>query len=303
MAETIAVIILTFNEELHIARAIASVKSFATTIHVVDSNSTDRTIEIARSLGAETRTHPFINQADQFQWAVETLPAGADWVLRLDADEVIEPDLAAEIAARLRTLPADVTGVNFDRKHIFMGRWIRHGGRYPLTLLRLYRSGKAHIEPRWMDEHIVLDEGLAITFAGGFRDENLNDRAWFIAKHRAYATREAVAVTGERHGLFPSRPTGRVGSEQLSRKRSLKSIYNRLPYPIASTLYFLLRYFVQLGFLDGWAGLNYHFLQGYWYRWIAGAKTAELEAAIADCPDNPSRIARLRELTGLKLEG
>ena len=79
--------------------------------------------------------------------------------MRLDADEIIEADLAEEIISKLPTLPADVTGINLNRKTIFQGRFIRWGGRYPLTLLRIWRRGKARIEGRWMDEHMYLTEG------------------------------------------------------------------------------------------------------------------------------------------------
>lgn len=80
-------------------------------------------------------------------------------MLRLDADEIIEPDLAREIGEKLPRLPAEVVGVNLKRKHIFMDRWVRHGGRYPLVMLRLWRHGKGRVEDRWMDEHVVVWAG------------------------------------------------------------------------------------------------------------------------------------------------
>ena len=114
---------------------------------LVDSGAqfTDGTTDIAKRLGAEIHTHPFVNQAKQFQWALDTLTIRGDWVLRLDADEIIEPDLAREIADQLPLLPAEVVGVNLKRKHIFMDRWVRHGGRYPLVMLRLWRHGHGRI--------------------------------------------------------------------------------------------------------------------------------------------------------------
>ena len=114
--------------------------------------------------------------------------------MRLDADEVIEPDLADEIRNRLPTLDRGVAGVNLKRKHIFMGRWVRHGGRFPLVLLRIWRNGQGRVEQRWMDEHIVVWNGSSVTFAGGFADHNLNNLTFFTDKHNAYATREAIDV-------------------------------------------------------------------------------------------------------------
>ncbi len=135
----ITAVILTYNEALHLERAIRSIQAFADQILVVDSGSSDGTAEIAQRLGAEVHTHAFVNQARQFQWALDTLDIHGEWVLRLDADEIIEPDLAREISEKLPQLPAEVVGVNLKRKHIFMDRWVRHGGRYPLVMLRLWR--------------------------------------------------------------------------------------------------------------------------------------------------------------------
>jgi len=301
--KSLAVIILTYNEEPHLSRALASLAGIASEVFVVDSYSTDRTLEIARTHGAVVLQNAFQNQAQQFQWGLDNAPITADWLMRLDADEVIEPDLAAEIAAKLPTLPADVTGVNLKRKHVFMGRWIRHGGRYPLVLLRIWRRGKARIEQRWMDEHMLLTEGRAVTFDGGFADENLNDLTFFTDKHNKYATREAVDVINQRRGLFARdvAVTAENTSGHAGMTRFLKEkLYNRLPFELSATLYFLLRYIVQLGFLDGREGAIYHFLQGFWYRFLVGAKVVELERALGDL-QGAAALARLTELTGLKL--
>jgi len=301
----VTVIILTFNEEMHIARAVASVAPFASQVLVVDSMSTDRTAEIARSHGAKVLFHAFENQAKQFQWALENGGAATEWILRLDADEVIEPGLCAEILERLPSLPESVTGVNLKRKHIFMGAWIRYGGRYPLLMMRLFRRGKARIEDRWMDEHIAVTEGVTVTFDGCFADHNLNNLDYFIDKHNKYATREAVEVLNDRYGLFTREDviTLHGSSHQAFFKRLLKErVYNRLSYPLSSLFYFVWRYFVQLGFLDGRSGLVYHFLQGYWYRFLVGAKVEELDAAIAGLDDRDEIRAELGRLTGLRLD-
>ncbi len=300
----ITAIILTHNESLHIERAIRSIQGFANQICVVDSGSTDDTTDIARALGAEIHTHPFVNQARQFQWALDTLDIHGEWVLRLDADEIIEPDLAREITEELPRLPADVVGVNLKRKHIFMDRWVRHGGRYPLVMLRLWRRGNGRIEDRWMDEHMVVWGGRTVTFQGGFADHNLNDLTYFIDKHNKYATREAIEVLNQRLGLFARDEAlnARSASFQASFKRWAKErLYNRLPFPVSATLYFLWRYIFQLGFLDGRSGLVYHFLQGYWYRLLVGAKVVELGWAVGHLSDPADICAELSRLTGHKL--
>jgi glycosyltransferase involved in cell wall biosynthesis len=300
----LAVVILTHNESLHLARALKHIAPIAKEVFIVDSYSTDDTVTIAESHGCRLLQNRFINYAKQFQWALDNAPITADWVMRLDADEIIEPDLAAEIAAKLPGLPADVTGVNLKRKTIFLGRWIKHGGRFPLTLLRIWRNGKARIEDRWMDEHMLLTEGRSVTFDGGFADHNLNNLTFFIDKHNKYAAREAIDVINRRLGLFPRGQNldDQATSGQAARKRLLKErFYNRVPFEIAALGYFLYRYIFRLGFLDGREGFAYHFLQGYWYRYLVGAKVFELERAVSQLTDRATIKAELSRLTGLEL--
>lgn len=301
----LAVIILTYNEERHIARALASVAEIATEVFVIDSFSTDRTVELARAQGVTVLQNKFVNYAKQFQWGLDNAPVTAAWIMRLDADEVVEPDLAARIHDELPRLPDDVAGINLKRKHIFLGRWIRHGGRYPLLLLRIWRRGHARIEDRWMDEHMILWGGRAVTFDGGFADHNLNDLSFFTEKHNKYATREAIDIINQRHRLF-RRDVDLVkeeGSRQAAIKRWIKEkLYNRVPYQLSAPSYFLFRMIFQLGFLDGKEGVVYHALQGLWYRFLVGAKVDELEAAIAGIDDPVQICTELRRLTGLAIE-
>jgi len=296
---SLAVVILTHNERLHIARALAQLEPLDAQVFVVDSGSTDGTPQIAAAHGATVLAHPWVNYAQQFQWALDNAPITADWVMRLDADEVIEADLAAEILRELPRLPADVMGINLKRKHVFMGRWIRHGGRYPLVLLRLWRRGKARIEQRWMDEHMLLLEGRTATFEGGFADVNLNDIGFFTDKHNRYATREAIDVLNQRLALFDRDDHLAAGADgQASLTRRLKEgLYNRIPFEISATAYFLLRYILQLGFLDGREGAIYHGLQGFWYRFLVGAKTVEFERAIRGL-SRQAALERLSQITG-----
>lgn len=298
----LTVIILTFNEERHIERCLDSIAGLGRVI-VVDSYSTDRTIELARARGAEILQHPFSSQAQQFQWALDHAQITTPWVMRLDADEVIEADLKREIEAKLPTLPPDVVGVNLKRKHIFLDRWIRHGGRYPLLLLRIWRAGHGRVEDRWMDEHMIVWGGATVTFEGGFADHNLNDLTYFTDKHNKYATREAIEVLTQKYDLLAKAPdTAEGASKQAAFKRLLKEkIYNHMPFWMGPSAYFLYRYFIKLGFLDGREGLIYHFLQGGWYRFLVGAKVFEFDRELAGCGSREDRLARLEQLTGYVL--
>jgi glycosyltransferase involved in cell wall biosynthesis len=300
----IAVIILTYNESIHLSRALEHIRGFAREIFVIDSFSTDSTVELAKAVGAKVLQNPFQYQAQQFNWALTHAPITSDWVMRLDADEIIEADLAEEIVMKLPALPLEVTGVNLNRKTIFQGRFIRYGGRYPLTLLRIWRRGKARIEDRWMDEHIYLTEGRTVTLKGGFADHNLNDLTSFTAKHNGYASREALDVLNQRLHLFSRQVelTQEPTSKQAKIKRFFKEmVYNRLPFEIAAFLYFLFRYVVQLGFLDGREGLIYHFLQGFCYRFLVGAKLRELDQAARQATTEEERRSAIERLSHQRL--
>ncbi|MBP2550521.1 glycosyltransferase involved in cell wall biosynthesis [Neorhizobium galegae] len=300
---SLSVVILTYNEERHIARAIGSVKPFASNIVVIDSFSTDQTVEIARALGATVLQNRFVNQAKQFQWGMDNAIIESDWVMRLDADEVIEPELAKEISERIPALGPDVAGINLKRKHVFLGKWIRHGGRYPLILTRIWRKGQGRVEDRWMDEHIVVWGGETITFDAPFVDDNLNDLSFFTEKHNKYASREAVEVLGRRYGLLEDKT---LKDDRLSRQAFVKrfvkeKIYDRMPFSVSALGYFVMRYVFQLGFLDGREGLIYHFLQGYWYRFLVGSKILEFERSISGMDTSEQKRDELSRISGCRL--
>ena len=298
----LTLIVLTYNEEIHIERCIRSVSDLDLRVVVVDSMSNDKTRVLAESLGAEVFENPFVNQAQQFQWAMDHCKVDTEWVLRLDADETIDKEMVASLRDFIVNDGYDNNGAIFHRKHIFLGKWIKYGGRFPLPMLRLFRNGCAHIEQRWMDEHIVLDSGTSVVLKGGFEDNNLNDVGWFIEKHNKYATREMVDVMLKR--LYPaevSEISNRNGFG-IKVKRVLKeNLYNNLPYFIRPSLYFIYRYFFQLGFLDGSRGFAYHFMQGFWYRALVDLKCVEVERIWASCKDDDAKLTELERYSGYTL--
>ncbi len=301
----VAVIILTLNEAIHLRRAIEHITPFAKEIFVIDSGSTDGTVELARSLGAHVMYHPFQSPARQFQWALDNAPITAEWVMKHDADEVVEPKLAQEIVQRLPTLPPEITGVNLKCKTIFQGKFIRYGGRYPLTLLRIWRRGKARMEDRWTDEHIYLTEGRIATFRGTFANHDLRDLTFFIEKHNRYSSREALEVLNERLQVFGPgvKLTSVATSHQAKIKRFIKQrIFRKIPYEISAFAYFFFRYVIQLGFLDGREGLAYHVIQGYWQQFVIGAKARELEAAVRKTATPEEMRDTIMQLTRLPLD-
>lgn len=280
---SITAIILTFDEELHIERCLENVLEIAERVVVVDSYSHDRTVEIARRLGAEVLQRPFKHQADQFQWALDTLDITSQWVLRLDADEYLELALLAEMQRRLPALPADVAGVRLKRKLIFRNQWIRRGGYYPTVLLRLWRTGTAEVQQLWMDEHVMLKSGKTIVFDGDFCDHNLRDITWWTEKHNRYATRKMADFIAIEHGLVRPGSAGAVRADDGRRaKRFLQdTLFRRSPLYLRSVLYFFYRYILRLGFLDGRRAFVWHALQGFWYFMLIDAKVEEARTFIA----------------------
>lgn len=297
----LSVIILTYNEEIHIRRCLENVLPFAKKVFVVDCFSTDKTKEIALRLGAEVVEHAWPgNQAEQFNWALDNLPISTEWVLRLDADEYLLPELVEELREKLPTLPEDVTGIIFNRRHIFMGKWMRRG-IYPVKLLRVFRHGKGMCEQRLMDEHIQLTEGRAVEFAHDFCDHNLNNLSWFCHKHVNYAIREAVDLLDIELDLTGAAETDseKEISPQALAKRMKKHQYAKQPLFWRSFAYFCYRYFLKGACLDGKVGFIWTFLQGWWYRTLVDAKVFEIKR---QCGNDKEKIkALLRREYGIRL--
>ena len=306
--EDLTVIILTHNEQLHLARCLRSLTAITSNIYIVDSFSDDKTMEIAKSFGATVFQREWKNYSDQFQWGLDNCPIETDWVMRMDADEYIEPDLIAELPKVLAAANAEISGFYIRRKYFFLGQWVKHGAVYPLNLLRVWRTGKGRIESRWMDEHIVLDDGgQTEMLSGHIVDDNLNNTKWWTDKHNKYADREMVDILGRKYNLFAADQTLEVddSSSQAKIKRLVKEkLYNRIPLFVRPLLYFLYRYFIRLGFLDGKKGFAFHFFQGYWYRSLVDLRVLEAEKLFADkqCDTNEKKLEALAELTGLELK-
>ena len=300
MKQDISVIILTYNEELHIERCIKSLLPVVKEIFIIDSFSTDKTVQIAENLGAKVYQNPWINYALQFQWGLDNCPIETEWVMRMDSDEYILPELQDEISSKMQNIQEDTSGIYIKRRVYFKDKWIKHGSYYPTWLLRIWRYKDGHIEQRWMDEHIKLTKGKTIQFNNDLVDDNLNDLTWWTTKHNNYATREAVDILNIIHEFINyDEVNSNFFGTQEERKRFLKKKYANLPLFTRPFIYFLWRYFIKLGFLDGKQGLIWHFLQGFWYRFLVDAKIYEIEKKSKDL--NLSLKDTLKEKYGFKL--
>ncbi len=269
----LSVVILTRDEEANIGKCLESLRPLAPDVYVVDSGSRDRTVEIARSHGARVVEHAWTNYADQFNWALDHLRIETTWIMRMDADETLTTELVDALGGLLASLPADVMGVYVRRRVYFMGRWIRHGGYYPTWLLRVFRNGHGRCEARWMDEHIVVSEGRTVRVEADIVDDNRKDLTFWTDKHNHYANREVLDIVGRTgRGTGSSRP---LHGQARLRRWAKERLYARMPLFVRPCLYFVYRYFLRLGFLDGREGLVFHFLQGFWYRFLVDAKLFE----------------------------
>lgn len=296
----LTVIILAFNEERHIARALTSVREFAQRIVVVDCGSTDDTCKIAKNFDAEVLENPWVNYATQFNWALDQIKDRGGWVLRLDADEIVTPELAMEIKQQIDKLDDDVEGVVVSRRMTFLQRPIRHGGVFPIRVLRLFRNGMGHCENRWMDEHIKVD-GRTVDFQGEIIDDNLNSLTWWTEKHNSYASREVVDLLNLEYRFMPHETVAQLsGGHQAGVKRWLKeNVYARLPGGIRAAVYFFYRYVIRLGFLDGWEGAAFHALQGFWYRFLVDAKRYEVDKFMKE--HDVDAVTAIDKVLGIKV--
>jgi glycosyltransferase involved in cell wall biosynthesis len=273
----ITLILISYNEEIHMERCLSRIAPWMARVVVIDSFSTDATAAIAEKHGAEVIKHPFKNHADQFRFGLQAAAPTTDWVMRIDCDEYFEESAFEALAQLLPTLPEDVTGVNVRRKLIFREQWIRHGRYYPVILLRLWRNGAAEMEQRWMDEHMVLTHGRAVLLEGGdLVDHNLAGLDAWTAKHNRYATLAMVDAINREHPLFQEDKRMEATEGAARRNRFLKnSVYGRAPLYLRALLLFLYRYIFRLGFLDGRIGFCFHVLHGFWVFMLIDAKIDE----------------------------
>lgn len=286
----LTVVILTKDEKKHIARCLECVRKFASEIYVIDCFSTDGTQEIARCFGAKVVEHEWPgNQAEQFNWALNNLSIQTEWIMRIDADEYLMPELIDELQLKLPLIGDDINGIVFNRRHIFLEKWMK-GGIYPVKMLRTFRRGHAVCEQRLMDEHIVLKDGKTIDFENDFCDHNLNNISWFCKKHVDYAIREAAEMLDLEYGLSHSKDSDGELSPQALAKRKKKHSYAKKPLFWRAAAYFLYRYLLKGGWKDGKEGFIFTFIQGLWYRTLVDANIFEIKKKSGNNPEKIKEI-------------
>ena len=269
---SITVVILTFNESLHLQRCIDSIRPLTHDIVVVDSLSTDDTVEIAKKNGVTILEKAWENNhSTQFNWALEQLPTEKQWIFRIDADEVLTSALVEEIKGAMLNVAPDVNGFSCRRHLVFQGHLLRFGGMSNNRVLRLFRFGFGYSEARWMDEHIAVT-GKVEPLSSAIIDDNLNSLSWWITKHNNYASRAAVDALVRQRALVEYSSDHAITWSM----RMKEWIYGLLPAGLRGITFFIYRYIFRLGFLDGSTGYTFYFLQTWWYRNLIDAKVAEV---------------------------
>ncbi len=279
----LTVLITTRDEETNLPRTLAAIAGWADQVCVIDSESSDATVEIARRHGAEVtslayehgRIIPWI-----FQWGLDNLPLRNEWVLLLEADQLVTPELRGEIAAVLaRGDEVREAGFYLRRRQIFRGKPIRFGGYGGKRMLKLFRRGQGELDPVEQDTRVYV-RGAVGNLRGALEEHNRKEDEilFYLGKHLRYA--EAFAREEHRRrseGLefkIAGRPLGTPDERIVWQKR----LWYRLPLFARPFLYFVYRYVVLLGFLDGRNGFLFHFLQAFWFRLVVDVRLAELRA-------------------------
>ena len=284
LRQQLAVVILTYNEELNLPACLDSLDGLDCEVIVVDSGSTDRTVSIARERGARVLSHPFESHVKQWHWSLENVPSQAPWLFGLDADQRLTPDLREELVNLFSDGEARLEGIDgfyVKRRQVFRGHWIRHGGYYPKYLLKLFRSRAVYLDDKDLMDHHFYVLGRVAKLRSDLVEANLKEDeiGFWIDKHNRYAVLHAreeliKRTAGARRPIQPS-----LIGDPDQRTLFLKLVWYRLPLYVRPLLYFVYRYLFRLGFLDGKQGFIFHVLQGFWYRLLVDINIDQMRGA------------------------
>jgi len=263
MSKQLSIVILTFNEEKNITKCLESVKALNAPIYIIDSYSTDSTKDIAEQYGAHFIENKFTTHTLQWKFAIAQLPDNIDWVLGLDADQTLTPELLSEIKSIFNNEnEIEYSGFYLRRRNYFLGKWIRFGGYQNRFLLKLFKKSDVYLDDSELMDHHFYVNGKTKRLANDIIEDNVKeDLEFWKKKHIRYAELQAK----EEHEKLIQNPGSLLGNQD-ERRLFLKNLWNRMPLYVRPVLYFLYRYFILAGFLDGITGTKFHYLQAYWYR-------------------------------------
>jgi glycosyltransferase involved in cell wall biosynthesis len=273
-AVPVSVLVPTKNEEQNLETCLACLSRFNEVI-VFDSNSTDRTIEIAEKCGARVVQREFDNFSAHKNWALENIPFRHEWVLIVDADERIENGLAEEISRTVAANNPNIDGYFIAMKYMFAGAWMRHGGWYPGWQLRLFRHNRGRFESRIVHEHMLLN-GKAGYLKNPLVHHDYKGIERYFDRHNTYSSMEAVEAyraLNQRNGESDQIRSS-LFSKGPERRRYLKLLgYRYLPFRPFFKFFWM--YILRGGFLDGRIGFRFCLLHTF-YEYQVSLKLEEL---------------------------
>jgi glycosyltransferase involved in cell wall biosynthesis len=277
----VSIIILTYNEEANIGACLESVQDLTEEVFLVDSFSTDKTLEIARAYATKIFQNPWTHYAGQRQWALANLPLSHDWIFFLDADECLTPAIKNEITHVIHREihKPQYGGYYVPRKFIFLGRPIRWGGcQGGLKELRLCNRYHLCIEERAGHEVYVSNLEVGFLKEPMIHEDKKPLSAW-LDRHNRYSNAQAAYLWDQRKQRSQMMPGLTFSRDRrLYLKEKFRHIvWNQLPVGVRPTLLFMNKYLLRLGFLDGVAGFIYHFLHEFWFPLVIDAKLLELK--------------------------
>lgn len=274
-------IILTFNEEQHLPRLLASIAGLEAQIYILDSGSTDKTLAIAADYQAIIKTNLFINHPKQWDFALKNFQIQTPWIIGLDSDQIVSTELYKKLENfKNDDVETAVNGIYFNRKNYFRGQWLRHGGYFPKYLLKMFRNGIGFSDLNENMDHRFIVTGKTIIWENGYlKEENLkeNNISFWLTKHNHYSDMLAKEEVERIKNLRNQTIKGKFFCGSPDEKIAfLKSIWWKLPLYLRPFLFFIYRFFFQFGILDGKQGRLFHFLHAFWFRLMIDVKIEEL---------------------------
>ena len=277
---TFSFIVLTFNEEFHLPRLLSSIQSLKASTYILDSGSTDNTLNIATEFGCTIKSNPFVNHPSQWHAALTSFDITTPWVICLDADQIVTNELMYLLQNFKDEDYKDVSGIYFNRKNIFKGKWLKHGGYFPLYLLKMFRFGVGYSDLNENMDHRFIVPGKTIIWKTGYIiEENYkeNQISFWINKHNRYSDLVATEEWERIQKLRTQTLQPNIFGSPDQKKAFLKSIWWKMPLYVRPFIYFFHRYVIQLGILDGKQGFVFHFLQAFWFRLVVDIKIDEIK--------------------------
>ena len=261
MIRSFKVFILTFNDELNIGGVLSDLKDVEEVL-IVDSFSSDSTDSICEKFGRQIVKNNFINQAIQSNWAIDNFYKDGDWLLRLDSDERVSTQLLLELDEIARK-DKDCVGY-INRQMYWMGGVLKHAGLTPHFIGRLFKKGSARYE-EVTEEHLIHEVPINRCATVFYENNKKNNMEFWLQKHLSTARGEVVEYVLRSNEVKGNLLT----NKDFVRTRWMKlNFYNKFPLFFRAFFYFLYRYFVKFGFLDGKRGFSYCFFQAFFYRML-----------------------------------